>query len=409
MKIVAPALVGLIVVTAGCNSPPRGSPVAPGSNELAFDIYGKLRDREANFVFSPYSISTGLAMLYAGARGRTADEIAQAGRFTLSARRLHSAFGDSLRDLQADVRAVRASHGTYDMLVANALWLKKDCLFESDFKAAVSEQYQGAPKSVDFAKADQARQQINGWVEEHTEHKIADLVTASQLDSLTCMLLTNAIYMRATWGVNFDEKETRPQDFWPPSGQAVTVPMMHRMVSEGDLARYADSDDCQVLLLPCIGRSGLVFVVILPKKRDGLADLERSLTYSRVEKLLSEFRNPEIDLSLPRFKVQSQLDLKPVLTALGIELAFKKTADFSGISDCQPLWVSAASHKAFLDVNERGIEAAAASGFEGTNDGIDESKRVTFKADHPFMFLIRHRKSGQIFFMGRLADPKSSN
>src|SRR5262249_12028876 len=153
------------------------------------------------------------------------EEIARAAHFTLPARRLHSTFGDSLRDLQADVKAVRASHGLYDVSVANALWLTKDCSFQSDFKATVSEQYMGTLQSVDFAKADQTSSQINGWVEEQTAHKIADLVTASHLDRLTCMLLTNAIYMSATWGVNFDDKETRPQEFWPPSGQAVTVPM----------------------------------------------------------------------------------------------------------------------------------------------------------------------------------------
>jgi serpin B len=213
----------------------------------------------------------------------------------------------------------------------------------------------------------------------------------------------------------FREQDTRPEDFWTAPGQAVKVPMMHQTVANS-VAEYAESDDCQLLVLPCTAFSRLALAVVLPKKRDKLADLERSMTEARLKSLIASAWTPAVQLSLPRFTIQSDLEMKPILEALGIHRAFQEQADFSGVSDRRPLWLSAVFHKGFVAVNEKGIEAAAAAGGEGPLDGHENL--VTFRADHPFIFMILHYKApksmkyakgtGQLFFLGRFVEPKDS-
>jgi serpin B len=249
-------------------------------------------------------------------------------------------------------------------------------------------------------------------VDEHTHNKIKEIVPPGKPDRLAGFWLTNALYVAATWLEGFREEDTQQEDFWATPGMAVKVPMMHQTVAHG-VAEYAESDDCQLLVLPCTGFSRLALAVVLPKKRDGLAGLERSMTESRLKSLIASASTWTVEISLPRFTIESDLDMNSILEALGIHQAFEKQADFSGVSDRRPLWLSAVFHKGFVAVNEKGIEAAATAGGEGPLDGHESL--VTFRADHPFVFMVLHYRApksmkftkgaGQIFFLGRFVAP----
>jgi serpin B len=405
----------MALALAGCGGPRPSSTIAPGSSDLAFDLYRKLRDREANFVFSPFSISTALAMLHAGARGQTAEEIARAAHFKDADSGVSAAFGQVTADMERDAQTVKERYRDdprYTFGIANALWFQKDLPLHSDFKTLLADRYRASLNPINFTNPEQARRQINAWIDEHTQHKIKEIVPAGKPDRSAGIWVTNALYLQATWLEGFREEDTQPEDFWVTPAKAVKLPMMHQTVAHG-VAEYAESDDCQLLLLPCTAFSRLALAVVLPRKRDGLADLERSMTESRLESLIASAWTPAVQLSLPRFTVESNFEMKTILEALGIHQAFREHADFSGVTDSRPLWLSAIFHKGFLAVNEKGIEAAAAAGGEGPLDGHENL--VTFRADHPFMFMILHYRApksmkfvkgaGQIFFLGRFLKP----
>lgn len=400
MRIAVSLLVTLSLAGAGCNGQPKRAPLAQADNDLACDLYGQLRDRDANLIFSPTTVAAALALTYAGARGDTADELCHVARFALPPDRLAASFGELFRELEPKERSAK-----YQLTVANALWLQQGYPFNPTFEALSRDHFRAELKSTDFARPDAARRAINDWVNRSTKHKIAGIIPAGQLTRDSRLVVTNALYLRATWAVNFPETDTRSDDFWRADGQPVKTPMMRRHA--GDLALYSEFSDCQILQLPLTSRSRLMFCVLLPKRRDGLADLERSLTGPRLDQLLKpQAGKYEIDIALPRFRVEAGYDLVPALRALGVRRALDPDADFSGLANVRPLWLSALAHQAMIDVTEVGVEAAAAAGGEIIGADDDEiPRRVTFRADHPFVFLIRHGPTRRILFLGRLVDP----
>jgi serpin B len=349
--------------------------VVEGNNAFAIDLYGQLRTQSGNLFFSPESISTDLAMTYAGARGDTAAEMAKTLHFTLPPQRLHPAMGGLLGDLNAP-------HDGYKLRVANALWAQQGYTFLDDFLKLTNSDYGAGFKQVDFKDATEAaRLTINQWVEQQTDNKIKDLLQPGVLSSRTRLVLTNAIYFKGDWQTQFDKAQTRDEDFHLSAAQNVKAPMMHR---EGGF-NYFDGGTFQILEIP-YKSAELSMIVLLPNDVGGMFALEQSLTAPNTRQWLGQLRPvPKVIMTLPKFKMTQQFELQDTLGAMGMTLAFDAHADFSGMTGNREFYISAAIHKAYIDVNEEGTEAAAATAvvMRSMMARMQQPAPPVFRADHP--------------------------
>jgi serpin B len=368
-----------------------------GNSAFAFDLYGRLDKKDGNFFFSPYSITTALAMTYAGARGETAAEMARTLHFTLPPARLHDAFAALRSELHGD-----AKKRQYRLHIANRLWGQKGYHFLPEFLQLTKTRHGAALAEADFAgHTEEARQAINAWVEKQTNDKIKDIIAKGVLDPGTRLVLANAIYFKAAWAHAFPEKGTREEAFRLSADKSVKVPMMHQVED----CPYHDGDTFTMVSLPYAGYD-LSMLVLLPKKMDGLAALEKSLTDEHLSAWLKKMQPRQVTLTLPKFKMTSKFSLEDELARMGMPLAFGGSADFSGMTSEEKLFISKVIHQAFVDVNEKGTEAAAATVIILAPTGLPvQLPRATFRADHPFVILIRDTRTGSILFMGRVADP----
>jgi serpin B len=365
-----------------------------GNTAFALKMYKEVRTQEGNLFLSPYSISTALAMTYAGARGETATEMARTLHFTLGQEKLHPA----LAKLAGQLKGEGKKRG-YELKIANALWGQHGYAFLPEFLELNRTVYGAGFKKVDFLQdTEEARKTINAWAEKETEGKIKDLLQRGVLNRDTRLVLTNAIYFKAAWQRQFDKAQTRVEVFRGAAGREIKVPMMHQT---SDFRYFAD-DTLQVLELPYKGRE-VSLVVLLPRRTDGLFELEGRLTGANLKRWLGGLRQATVHVILPRFETTSELTLTKLLSAMGMPRAFTSSmADFSGMDGTDRLFLQAAVHKAFVQVNEVGTEAAAATAVAAA----DESEPQSFRADHPFLFLIRDNRSGSVLFLGRLVEPR---
>jgi serpin B len=363
-----------------------------GNTEFALKLYAQLAGDKGNLFFSPYSISSALAMTYDGARNKTAAEMKQVLHFPFASEQLNPAFAELARALQSDDKS------KFKLVVANRLFGQKDYGFLPKFLADQREFY-GAPlEEVDFIKAtEEARQTINRWAEKQTNDKIKDLIQPGVIGADARLVLANAIYFKAAWNTPFYVKATSDDDFFTAPGQSVKTPTMHT----SDRAGYWSSDALSVLDLPYENRQ-LSMVILLPGKIDGLAVLEKNLTAANLKTWLETLSAHQVRISLPKFKQTAQFQLNKALGDMGMTDAFSKQADFSGMSSHDNLAISAVVHKAFVDVNEAGTEAAAATAVGIRVTSAPVTKVVTFKADHPFIYVIRDNRTGALLFMGRV-------
>jgi serpin B len=382
--------------------------VVKGNTAFALDLYKKLAEDKTNenknLFLSPYSISTALAMTCAGARTETASEMAKALHFPVEQDRLHPAFAGLIGRFQAN----KEDKG-YQLGVANALWGQKDYRWDKDFLRTTQTNYGAGLRSLDFmTDPDGARKTINAWVEEQTKDKIKELLKEGVLKPATRLVLTNAIYFKGDWKDQFDKKATKDEPFF--GATEMKAPLMHRTGRYG----YTEGDGFQVLELPYRGDE-LSMVVLLPKKGDGVADLEKKLTTEKLNDCIAKLSSQKVIVSLPKFKVEAGFELAAQLKALGMGLAFDASehtkADFTGMKQdksVRDLFISKVIHKAFVDVNEEGTEAAAATAviIEATIKSVHiEPPTPVFRADHPFLYMIRDQKSGSVLFLGRLNQP----
>jgi len=405
MKLLLSALIpGLFMQHTVAQSQPQPSSgsdqseLVRSNNAFAIDLYGQLRGQSGNLFYSPASISTALAMTYAGARGDTATEMAKTLHFTLPPERLHPAMGVLLGELNS-------THNGYQLRVADALWAEQDHNFLAAYLKQMEADYGSGLHRVDFRNASPAaRLTINQWVAKNTENKIQDLLQPGVVDANTRLVLTNAIYFKGAWLQPFDVAQTESGDFYLTPAQTTRAQFMHR---HGRF-NYCAAPEAQLLEIPY--QSGeLSMVLLLPPAKDGLPALEKKLTASVLQQWLGKMQPaPRVELALPRFKMTQQFVLDTALGALGMRLAYDgKEADFSGMTGARDLWISSAIHKAFVDVTEEGTEAAAATAvvMRATAMPYDPTPPIVFRADHPFLFLIRDNRSGLILFLGRVADP----
>lgn len=366
---------------------------------FGLDLYAKLGAVPGNVFFSPYSISTALALAMAGARGATAEEMAGALRLRLPPASVHGAFARLTSDLRSADRPRRS-----ELHTANAVWLRQHYSFGADFLQAARESYQAAAQAVDFQGApDAARRTINAWVERETRHRIKDLLPERAVTVDTVLVLTNAVYFKGGWHHTFAKGRTTPGDFslGDREGRRRQVPLMHQETQ----FRHLDGDDFQAIELP-YDAGEMSMIVLLPRRVDGLADLERTITPARLAEWLAGMSPTRVALTLPRFKFTVGVDLKAPLMNLGMRLAFSvDDADFSGMVPRRRVWLSAAVHKADVDVTEAGTEAAAATGVAAEALSAKPRPAAVFRADHPFFFVIRDHRTAAWLFAGRLADP----
>jgi serpin B len=370
-----------------------------GSNAFAIDLYAQLRGQPGNLFFSPESISADFAMAYAGARGQTATEIEKVFHFTLPQEKLHPAEGALLKQMNGQ-------HQGYELHVADALWAQKDASFLPAYLTLVQTDYAAGFRSVDFKSSPEAvRATINQWVEQQTNDKIQNLLGPGTVTPATRLLLTNAIYFKGTWLDPFDVDWTDEEEFHLTAKQSIKTQMMNRNGSY----RYYDGGTFQELEMPYKGEE-LAMIILLPKEIGGLPALERSFTAAAASEWIQKLEPVgKVILTLPRFTMTQQFELSSTLSAMGMPQAFSGAADFSGMTGKPDFTISAAIHKAFIDVNEQGTEAAAATAIEMVATAMqrpnNEPPPIVFDADHPFLFLIRDTSTGAILFLGRVEDP----
>jgi serpin B len=372
--------------------------VVEGNNQFAIDLYARLRAGQSDNLFlSPGSLSTALAMTYAGAKGETAQQMAQVLHLRLPQEKLHPAFRDLHRTWD-----VKGKESGFRLSVANRLWGQKGFHFLPGFLTITHEDYGAELAQVDFARqTEPARQRINAWVEEQTQGKIRDLIPPGVLDAMTRLVLTNAIYFKGEWTEPFRKEATQVAPFDISPRQQTDVPLMYRM----DDLRYWAGDGLKMLELP-YGKGALAMLILLPDEIDGLSALEAKLTTDNLSRWQSRLRKQKVRVYLPRFKLTSQFQLAEVLKAMGMTRVFTpREADLSGMSSEAELFLSAVIHKAFVEVNEEGTEAAAATGIAVKATAAIREPAV-FRADHPFVFLIRDNRTGSILFLGRLVNPR---
>jgi serpin B len=373
--------------------------IVAGNTGFAVDLYGQLRTQEGNLFFSPYSISTALAMACGGARGATEKQMAQTLHFDLPTDRFNPAFAA----LDADFKAVQQK-GEVKLALANSLWPQKDFPFLPDYLDLCRKYYDTSISPVDYiGHTEAARKTINDWVETKTNRKIVELLKPGMLLRSTRLALVNAIYFKGNWARQFETNLTEDEPFHVSSEKSATAPLMEHV----DDFRYAESPDLQVIELPYAG-GDLSMLVLLPRTVDGLAHLETELTAQNLASWTGNLQSQKVVVFLPKFKMTSEFSLTDTLEALGMSDAFiYGRADFSGMDGQKDLYISKVIHKAFVEVNETGTEAAAATAVVMTFGAMPMNPRPVpvFRADHPFLFLIRDNHTGSILFLGRIVDP----
>ncbi|XYI00176.1 serpin family protein [Sorangium sp. So ce1128] len=368
-----------------------------GNTDFALALHQQLAGMPGNLFYSPYSMSSALAMTYAGARGATETEMAGALRFTLPQERLHPGFNALDLALARRGQGAEGKDGEgFRLNVANALWGQVGSSFAPTFLDVLAESYGAGLHVVDFAQApDEARGIINGWVAERTEDRIKDILPEGAIQPATRLVLTNAVYFNAAWQFPFDEEDTAPGDFNLVDGTAVSVPMMSGSAQVG----YGEGDGYEALELPYDGGE-LSMVLVLPAEG---GELEAGLDRERLVGVIGSLGTRSVTMTLPRFKFESTLDLVPQLAELGMPIAFTGRADFSGIDGQGGLFISDVLHKAFVSVDEAGTEAAAATAVVIGETSAPEPATIRF--DRPFLFFIRDIETGAILFVGRVMNP----
>jgi serpin B len=391
---------------AAAHPKPAPSPAAEASNRFALDLYRATSQGQENRFFSPYSVSAALAMTREGAKGATGAEIDKVFHFPTKLTATHSTLREALVPRQIKEWAPEGQRkvAAYELSVANRLWGQQGVTFQAPFLRLLEQEYKAPFSRLDFKDAAGARKVINGWVAKRTKDRIKDIIKPPHPNPATVLALANAIYFKASWKKPFPERLTAKAPFHLLGGKQVSAKLMRKVEGLG----YAEDADAQVVEIGYRG-GDTSMVIVVPRKRDGLPALERGLTHAKLSGWLGALRRSDVDLRLPRFQFTTPYDLADTLRKMGMPLAFSGKADFRGMTTEAPLFIGAVLHKAFVAVDEKGTEAAAATVVlmqKGGKPQRSEPKAVV--ADHPFLFLIRHRQSGCILFLGRLTDPTQS-
>jgi serpin B len=383
-------------------TPEDRAALARDNTAFAFDLHRQL-PRDGNLITSPFAISTVLSMCLIGAEEETGKEMKQALRFSLAPKAIPPAFASLLWDLAGG----KQSPG-YRLRLANALWTDRSIELTRVFSAMLKSNYSSAGQVVDFKERDKACRTINAWAKEQTGGEISDVISPEELHPLDRFLLTSAVSFRGQWAKPFSTRQTQVGPFHVSRDRTVKIPLM---TQEEDLQYYSsgkrenDKSPVRLVVLPFRG-SVMQFVVLLPHKPDGLNNLEKTLTPDVLNRWIEEAGYQKVNLTLPRFTMRTKrLSLNKPLETLGMKKAFEEGANkFPGISTTLPLRLARVMQEAMVTVDEEGARAAAVADAKGRDKG-KEPEKVVFRADRPFLFLIRHKESGTVLFLGRVVNP----
>lgn len=377
--------------------------LAAGNSAFALDLYQQLASQEGNLFYSPYSISSALAMTYAGAEGNTAEEMAQVFHFLEDEDKLHAGFNalDQYLEGLAELDIPEDQGDPFQLNIANSIWGQKEFHFEEDFLDTLAVNYGAGLRLLDYVQApEESRQTINQWVSDETKEKIQDLIPEGAINSDTRLVLSNAIYFKATWMETFDENLTETGLFYGLDGEEIDVPLM----STGSDANYAyyQGDGFQAVALPYLG--GQVSMLVLIPDQGSFKEFEEGFSTELLDEIISEMAFTPIELKFPKFEFESEISLAKTLAAMGMPEAFSGEADFSGMTGDKDLFISDVFHKAYIGVDEEGTEAAAATAvlMKLTAAPMDP---LQLTVDRPFLFAIRDHQTNSILFMGRVVSP----
>lgn len=377
--------------------------LALSSNTLAFQLYDLIQADEKNIIFSPYSLSIALGMIYSGADGSTQSQMARVLGFPLHKEALSRSFALLTRILSTDFKKWGEE---FVFNVANGLWVQRGQAVLPAFSKNIVDNYKGIVKTVDFAfDPDRARVDINNWVDERTQGKIKTLFAPEELSASSRMVLVSAIYMRGKWQMPFNENFTRQTPFFPNASTTMTVPMMtvtaaFPFLSEEHFALLELPYDMQKSKEGNVG-----LFILLPKDTYGLSGIHERLNATALRGWMEQMKPQKVTVSLPKFKVSSGIAFERLFVKLGMVAPFSDEADFSKIDGAHDLKLSAIMQKSYLSVDEKGSEAAASTGISVVGKSLDVTSPQLFVVDHPFLFFVVDKASGVILFMGKISHP----
>ncbi|MBU3921917.1 serpin family protein [Hyphomonas sp.] len=400
----AATLLGLGACSTAPKLPPQPEAQAAlvsGSNAFAENLYGELSHEPGNLFFSPVSISTAFGLLYPGAEGNTAAEIASVMGYTLEE---SADFAGAMGELHAELET---DDETAKLRIANSAWVRTGEKLSADYLTAIQEKMAAEIRSIDFSRAEAARKTINDWVLDYTNDRIGNLIPAEFIDpDLTNLVLVNAVWFKADWAQPFNAARTRKGEFLGRDGRKVPALYMNSLPR----LRHHDSSRFHAVELDYSGDE-FALAILLPKAPEDLPELEADLATGRIGRALDALASAEpvlVDLKIPKVTASASYQLAAPLQALGMRQVFTRGAELGGLfSSEHPYAVSNVVHKTFLEINEKGTEAAAATAIGVT---ISSARRlphdpITFHATHPFLVILRHKPTGAILFIGRIEDP----
>jgi len=390
--------VDFIAADDSASTPDGITQVTTASNQFAVAMYQYINEQpdqaDKNVFFSPYSLSTAMAMLYAAAEGETKQQIQK------------TFYYPSMDILNPNSAALynqfNKPNPNYDLSTVNNLWMQQGLTPNKAYVDTVQRYYGGNVTNLDLQNSSEtSRQTINKTIAKHTKQMIPELLPKGSIKSDTVTVLTNAVYFKGYWQMPFSQTSTSNKPFYPFNGQSTDVKTMYQ---QADLS-YTEDEQVQVIQLPYKG-DYLSMLVILPKAKDAAAmqQLVKGLTPDKLKSWAIDAKIEEVKLSLPKFKLQEDYKMKPLLIDMGMPIAFTKQSDFSLFNVDLPLFVDSVIHKAVIEVDEKGTEAAAATGIVVAIESAS-APPVAFKADHPFVFMIKDNKTDAILFLGQVNKP----
>jgi serpin B len=372
-----------------------GQNITEGNNKFAINLLQKLASATDNTFYSPYSISTALFMTAGGAKNETQNQMLSVLCQKENTPEYHQKFGEQI--------ALVEKKEKIQLNVANSIWMQKGFKFLPNYIDLLNKAYKTKMNECNFAaNADNEAKKINKWVEGKTKDKIKNLIAPGVLKSNTKMVLVNAIYFYGGWNKEFNKEETKEDNFYLANNSTSKAKFMHAEYQ----MKYASDKDFQLLSIPYQNNEASM-LVFLPKSKENFDNALKSITYEKYELLYNLLMNRKVYLSLPKFTLTSQFELSQTLSEMGMPLPFSDGADFSGMSTQDELKIDKVIHKAFVDVSEKGTEAAGATAvIMTTKSAMPEKEEIIyFKADHPFIFMIRDNTTGQVLFVGVINKP----
>ncbi|XP_067897753.1 serpin I2-like [Heterodontus francisci] len=365
---------------------------------FAVDLYHAIRSvqKDQNLICSPMSVSLGLGMIELGARGTTLKQLRKGLHFDKTQE------GKEFSILKNQSKIISTGSRQYKLKLANAIYIQNGYHLTEQYLHSNHEFFENTVRKVNFQDSVSAANIINTWIANQTSGKVKNLVTSQSFSSLTKLVLVNAIYFKGTWKHKFNSENTRLMEFIKQDGSVVEVPMMHQQAMSRFGYFTAGKMSYQVLEVPYSGDEASI-ILALPAKGNDLIELEKLITPQVIQHWLSTMTEDDIEINLPRFKIQQKLDLKEPFGVLNITEIFENGSDLSGIANSPDLHISEAVHQAFIEINEEGSEAAASTGMTAS---IMSLTRHQFMADRPFVFLIWSNLTGSVLFVGRVMDPE---